>query len=250
MLTVTIMVHVFECRRPTLPTVSVTVDKDGLVNTVNLVSYGACYHRFCNMRGATTGAGIAYPSGAPEFTPGFSGVRVTRSLVLCVCFVDRCLSFCTFSFCYCVVFSSWIYRTLITWLVSSNSSYPITSSVTVTKIENFSIVILYSHIECLKISCYQNISVKGSDHLAICGGRGRVGSGGGAIDFFGVHEKLIFFFQNCTQKKFSLKNAGLDYSFFACFKTICFLYKLRQYKLKKTKTKQTTPWPKIKGWSL
>ena len=26
----------------------------------------------------------------------FSGVRVTRSLVLCVCFVDRCLSFCTF----------------------------------------------------------------------------------------------------------------------------------------------------------
>jgi hypothetical protein len=135
------MVHVFECRRPTLPTVSVTVDKDGLVNTVNLVSYGACYHRFCNMRGATTGAGIAYPSGAPEFTPGFSGVRVTRSLVLCVCFVDRCLSFCTFSFCYCVVFSSWIYRTLITCLVSSNSSYPITSSVTVTKIENFSIVI-------------------------------------------------------------------------------------------------------------
>jgi len=25
--------------------------------------------------------------------PVFSGVRVTRSLVLCVCFVDRCLSF-------------------------------------------------------------------------------------------------------------------------------------------------------------
>jgi branched-subunit amino acid transport protein len=30
--------------------------------------------------------------------PVFSGVRVTRSLVLYVCFVDRCLSFCTFSF--------------------------------------------------------------------------------------------------------------------------------------------------------
>ena len=28
--------------------------------------------------------------------PAFSGVRVTRSLVLYVCFVDRCLSFCTF----------------------------------------------------------------------------------------------------------------------------------------------------------
>jgi hypothetical protein len=41
--------------------------------------------------------------------PGFSGVRVTRSLVLCVCFVDRCLSFCTFSFGHCVVCSSSIY---------------------------------------------------------------------------------------------------------------------------------------------
>jgi len=29
--------------------------------------------------------------------PVFSGVRVTRSLVLSVCFVDRCLSFGTFS---------------------------------------------------------------------------------------------------------------------------------------------------------
>jgi hypothetical protein len=37
------------------------------------------------------------------------GVRGTRSLVLCVCFVDRCLSFCTFSFGYCVVCSSSIY---------------------------------------------------------------------------------------------------------------------------------------------
>jgi hypothetical protein len=32
-----------------------------------------------------------------EFIPGFQ-VRFTRSLVLCVCFVDRCLSFCTFFF--------------------------------------------------------------------------------------------------------------------------------------------------------
>jgi hypothetical protein len=30
--------------------------------------------------------------------PVFNGVRVSRSLVLCVCFVDRCLSFRTFSF--------------------------------------------------------------------------------------------------------------------------------------------------------
>ena len=34
--------------------------------------------------------------------PVFNGVRVTRSLVLCVCFVDRSLSFCPFSFGHCV----------------------------------------------------------------------------------------------------------------------------------------------------
>jgi len=47
--------------------------------------------------------------------PVFSGVRVTQSLVLCVCLVDRCLSFCTFSFGHCVVCSSSIY----------DSDYPI-----------------------------------------------------------------------------------------------------------------------------
>ena len=40
--------------------------------------------------------------------PVFSGVRVTRSLVLYVCVPDRCLSFCAFSFGHCV-FSSSIY---------------------------------------------------------------------------------------------------------------------------------------------
>jgi hypothetical protein len=58
---------------------------------------------------ATSGAGTAYPFGAPAFTPVFSAVGVTRSLVLCVCFVDRCLSFCSFSFGHCVVCSSSIY---------------------------------------------------------------------------------------------------------------------------------------------
>jgi len=52
--------------------------------------------------------------------PVFSGVRVTRSLVLCVCFVDR-LSYCPFSFGHCVVCSC--LRILITPSVSSNSSY-------------------------------------------------------------------------------------------------------------------------------
>ena len=41
--------------------------------------------------------------------PVFSGVRVTRSLVLYVCFVDRCLSFFPFSFGHCVFCSSSIY---------------------------------------------------------------------------------------------------------------------------------------------
>jgi hypothetical protein len=33
---------------------------------------------------ATSGAGTAYPSGAPEITPGFQWVRVARSLILCI----------------------------------------------------------------------------------------------------------------------------------------------------------------------
>ena len=63
-----------------------------------LFSY-VSYHLVCiyiNTTGATSGAGTAYPSGAHEFTPGFSGVRVTRALVLCVCFVDCCLSLILF----------------------------------------------------------------------------------------------------------------------------------------------------------
>jgi len=59
--------------------------------------------------GAISGAGITYPSEAPDFTPVFSGVRATRSLVLYVCFVGLCLSFCTFSFSNCIVCSSSIH---------------------------------------------------------------------------------------------------------------------------------------------
>jgi hypothetical protein len=62
---------------------------------------------------------IAHSSGAPGFTPGISGVRVTRSLVLCVCFVDRCLSFFFWPL-RCLSFFD--LRILITPLVSSNSS--------------------------------------------------------------------------------------------------------------------------------
>ena len=46
----------------------------------------------------------------PGFTLDlFSEVHVTRSLLLWACFVDRCLSFCTFYLSHCVVCSSSIY---------------------------------------------------------------------------------------------------------------------------------------------
>ena len=50
-------------------------------------------------------------------------VRVTRFLVLCVCFVDRCSSFCTFVLwpLFCLFFFD--IRILIAPLVSSNSAY-------------------------------------------------------------------------------------------------------------------------------
>jgi hypothetical protein len=49
------------------------------------------------------------PSEQLSSPPVISVVRVTRSLVLCVCFVDSCLSFCPFSFGNCVVCPSFIY---------------------------------------------------------------------------------------------------------------------------------------------
>ena len=52
--------------------------------------------------------------------PVFSGVRVTRFLVLCVCFVDRCLSFFFWPLC-CLFF--FYLRILITHLVFSHSSW-------------------------------------------------------------------------------------------------------------------------------
>jgi hypothetical protein len=52
--------------------------------------------------------------------PVFSGVRVIRSLVLCVCFVDRCLYFFSWPL-YCLFVID--IRILITPLISSNSSH-------------------------------------------------------------------------------------------------------------------------------
>ena len=50
----------------------------------------------------------------------FSAVRVTRSLVLCVCFVDRCMFFFFWPLCFLFFFDI---RILINPLVSSNSFF-------------------------------------------------------------------------------------------------------------------------------
>ena len=67
---------------------------------------GLIFMYFAHIRKNRTGALVEQE---PEFTPNFSGVSVTHSLVLCVCFADRCLSFCSFSFGHCVVCPSSIY---------------------------------------------------------------------------------------------------------------------------------------------
>ncbi len=63
--------------------------------------------------------------------PAFSGARVTQSLVLYVCVVNGCLSFCTFSFDHFVVSSSsiygfwlplWYLQTLLRTYVTSRKS--------------------------------------------------------------------------------------------------------------------------------
>ena len=44
------------------------------------------YHQVCNKSnttGNTRGAGTAYPSGEPEFTPDFVGIRAAQSNCLC-----------------------------------------------------------------------------------------------------------------------------------------------------------------------
>ena len=55
--------------------------------------------------------------------PVFIGVRVIRSLVLCVCLVDHCLSFCTFLFAIVLSVLRFADSDYPSCLVSSNSSY-------------------------------------------------------------------------------------------------------------------------------
>ena len=74
--------------------------------------------------GATSGAGTALTLPVHlSSLPAFSWVRVTRSLLLYVCFVDRCLSFCTFAFGHCVVCSSSIHGFLIAPYTTLNFNF-------------------------------------------------------------------------------------------------------------------------------
>ena len=78
----------------------------------SVLSLFMTYHRVCNQintTDATSGAGTAHPSGAPEFAPVFIAVRVIRFLALCVCFVDRfvLLYFFFWPLC-CLFFDIWI----------------------------------------------------------------------------------------------------------------------------------------------
>ena len=78
--------------------------------------YVAAYQQHLHMESYFSSGIIEHLSSPSRF----SVVRVTWSLVLCVCFVDSCLSFCSFLPLYCMFFFD--LRILITTLVSSNSS--------------------------------------------------------------------------------------------------------------------------------
>jgi hypothetical protein len=56
--------------------------------------------------------------------PVFSGVHVTRSLALCVCFVDSCLSFCSFSLGHCVGCPLSIYGFWLSLWYPETSNFP------------------------------------------------------------------------------------------------------------------------------
>ena len=69
----------------------------------------------------------------------FSGVHVTRSLVLYAYFVDRCLSFCTFSVGHCVVIC----------LRYTNSDYPFKYLTIVMVMYDIRNTYLYTVVDCM-----------------------------------------------------------------------------------------------------
>ena len=107
-----------------------------LFMAVTVQSSFMTYHRVCsqiNTTGVHSGAGTAYRSVAPEFTPGFQwGTGTCYSIFSFICMFCRSLFvLCTFSFDHCVVCSS-IYGGpggSMRQVAGSNSSYkPITNT--------------------------------------------------------------------------------------------------------------------------
>ena len=90
--------------------------------------------------------------------PVFSGVCVSRSLVLRVCFVDRCLSFCIFSFCQCFVCSSKYGLRLLLWYLQTLLAHSFLSSVLQTIVCHF---VLF----CLVIVLSGLLRITFSDYL-------------------------------------------------------------------------------------
>ena len=78
------------------PRIRSTCPKHFLVLSSYTTYYRVC--NYINTTGGTSGAGTATLPDHLSSTPVFSEVRVTRFLVIYVCFVERCLSFCTFIF--------------------------------------------------------------------------------------------------------------------------------------------------------
>ena len=94
--------------------------------------------------------------------PIFNGIHFTRSLVLCVCFVERCLSF--FFWPLCCLFSFDL-RVLITPLVSSNTQ---SISTLITYIYHqieptFVVYVLVQVSNVTAISCREPVTFQGDD---------------------------------------------------------------------------------------
>ena len=77
-----------------------TTDMFYLSYTLSVLSSFMTYRRFCIYQyttSGTSGAGTAYPSGAPEFTHGFLwGSCFSISSFMCNVFVNRCFCFLIF----------------------------------------------------------------------------------------------------------------------------------------------------------
>jgi hypothetical protein len=92
-----------------LPTFITWMSDDSNIKYRYILIYHLCDIFKSNTTADINGAGVhSLPESTRVYSWFYSGARVTRSLALCVCFVDRCLSFCTF-FGNCVVCPSSIY---------------------------------------------------------------------------------------------------------------------------------------------